>query len=990
MHERHRSNNLPGLLETPKENSDIDSGKESINPDLPALHQVGISEIDTALTQLDVSMTSAVDALLKVGVQPCTAAYDELIALSGKRILNFLEQIQTAPDQQVIDESIRTINSLETALYRFNEQQLEKLEEGFRDAIGQWNEAWQLNLDELPEIVKRSLTADDLTVQQSDDKSLRSAKRKLKWYGLRSKAVLRVPVRDILSHYRNIESKPLFHQALGNLSLLNHRLIGLLRKEAGRQLKLLVFSLDKVDPNDRIKMLEKRASDFNARLKVIESEAAQFSALLNVEIKSAMRNALNSAAGHMGRVDARIAHDRREKRVNESALEMLNKRLEAYPTVWKQNQTAFHEQLLSDLRLGKVSLQLFRLSRTTRNRVHREYFEPLEDNISQLERGLNELRSGLKKQEQVEELEPIRINDQLFLNTEALISHLETATDSFAQTLPETSRLLHGDDVTKPMAYTRQLRTVTISLNRIADYLIKTNFTENHRQELLRIGGQLKRMNNRLINTANLIAYSLEIASEEKHYRGLQEVLEKSESEILAIKGEIENTKATFNQQLKDDQNNTLAELDIKSVVARADQLKQYVTREPVTTPLNKWLAKRLQRLQGLRNQLRRFIVERRHDVLVARFQEKHETIVNEGERIQDFIDALRIDPEIDRKLPYYYKQLFSGKHLSNAAGVRIRQKEIDLAKTAIDRIQRGAGGAIAIIGDAMTGKTFLLNYIAGNIIQGKVYRIQCPTGGSHNEADLHQAFMRACGKETGSVNSTLASLEPGSVIVINDLEQWWLKHPDGNGAVNALSRLIERFSRRHYFLLTCNSFSFRLISQSIGLDNYLASTIVISPATQDQMRDIIWMRHSTGGLVVESAGKRVEQLLGGYWDNLITRFYKRSNGNVGLSLHFWLRSIDEVQGDTIRIKDKGLMSFPELTNNNWKVIIYQLFMHRSLSISRLKQIFEDEDTSWLRQNLGALVRIGLVVETGRLTYGLNGMVRPYIERWFTEINLID
>lgn len=493
-----------------------------------------------------------------------------------------------------------------------------------------------------------------------------------------------------------------------------------------------------------------------------------------------------------------------------------------------------------------------------------------------------------------------------------------------------------------------------------------------------------------MVNSANLIAYSLEIAKEENQFQGLTEVVTKSDVEVAAIAETLEETEARTLESLVEAQKNTLATLDITAVVSRADQLKQYVSREPVSRPFNVWVSRKLESLRRLKNRLKVFIVRHRHDVVVARFEKKHEQIVNEGERIQNFIETLRIDPEIDRKLPYYYKQLFSGKHLSNAAGVRIRYKEIELAKKAIARIQKGGGGAIAIVGDAMTGKTFLANYIATNLIRGKVYRVSPRPGGAHLESELHQAIMTACGKEFGNINGTLASLEAGSVFIFNDVEQWWLKHSKGKYAIDALIKIIERFSRRHFFILSSNSFSFRLIAPSSGLENLLAGTVMIAPATQEQIRDIIWLRHSTGGLHVESTGKRVDQLLGGSWDKLMRKFYKRSNGNVGLSLHFWLRSISEVEGENIRIEDRGLHSFPEITNPNWKVIIYQLFLHRNLSMARLKLLFEDEDMQWLRQNLNALSRIGLLEETGRETYALNAMCRPYIERWFSELKLIN
>ena len=90
-----------------------------------------------------------------------------------------------------------------------------------------------------------------------------------------------------------------------------------------------------------------------------------------------------------------------------------------------------------------------------------------------------------------------------------------------------------------------------------------------------------------------------------------------------------------------------------------------------------------------------------------------------------------------------------------------------------------------------------------------------------------------------------------------------------------------------------------------------------------------------------------------------------------------------------IRIEDFGDVTFPDIDNNNWKVIIYQLFLHRSLSLSRIQIMFDDESAQWLRQHLAALKRTGLIEETGLEVSALNDSCRPYIEKWFNELRLI-
>lgn len=948
-----------------------------------------LEALDEAIHELHRALQEGVKSFGKEAIAPIGQAYHGLILKIGKRIGSFLEHIQTAPPEQVITEADKTANNIETLLKEFSQNEFKDWSEGMNTALEKWRESQQEAYSSVPETISRSLSKSQLKPQPVDSKQVRKAKRKMRMYGFRSEATLTIPFREAVKHHWDVTAKPDFHQALGQFSLQNFHFINMLRQLMSRQLKLLVLSLHKQTPEERIALINQRTIDFKKKVREMAEEATEMAQSTEDQFDDAISNSLKQTVLMVERIDVKDALQQRQKRVNESALEMLNQRLVAFPKVWRQNQAAFHRQLQAEIWFGRVSLSIYRYSHQTREKLHRDFIKPLTENVSHLTKGLAALNEAIQADKDTSQLKSIRLNEQIFLNTEIVSSNLETATDSLVQSLPDSYKLLQADLHTTPIEFTRLLPTISIALSSIADYLIKTNFTENHRKKLTETGQSLRRLNNRLVNSANLIAYSLEIASDEENHRGLKEMIEKSAEELEKIKTDLAEIEDSAMRDLTDGQNNTLASLDLKSVVSRADQLKQYVNREAATKPFNQWIEDRKQTLRNWTAGLRNFIVLRRHDVALARFEKKNEQIANEGELIQNFIEDINLSDSINQKLPYYYKQLFSGKHLSNATGAHIRASEIALATKAIGRIQKGSGGALAVIGDVLTGKTFLTNYIASQLIQGKTIRISPPVGGSHRESDVQKAVLDACGKGRANVNSALASLEAGSVLVFNDLEQWWLKHPDGDEAIIAITQLIRKFGRRHYFILSCSSYSFKLISKRAEMGNYLASTIMIKPATQSEMREIIWMRHTTGAMVVQQGGKKVEQLLGTYWDSLMSKFYRRSNGNIGLALQLWLRSIEEVEGNTITIRDKGMPQFPDISNTNWKVLVYQLFIHRVLSKSRLLELFEDEDPQWLGQNLGALKRIGIIEETGREVYALNTVCRPYIEKWLSELGLV-
>ncbi len=956
---------------------------------LPDNKTGGVEMINKVFKDFELQVLTATDRFTETGLVPIVNHYEQLVDRCGEKVIEFLKQIKIAPPAHVADAAIRTIIGLDL-LIKETEERGADLQLPIADALDLWRAARNQAEKGTPQQVEYVISAKQLNVQPDDDKVVRKYKNKRRLFLLgRKKVKTEVPVRQVAHHYFSVAIKPAFHSQLGEFVKGNHQINNDLRKELSRKLKSLVISIDKSSPSEQSEIIDQQISEFTGIISHFKQQTAALAhdfkravtAVVKATIQEAGTMALTPGASEILRY--------RERHVNHKALDELNARLKQFSTTWLHNQTAFYNQLRAELWFTRLSLTVYRLAIHSGIAVEREFFNPVEENLSLLEKTLHQIKETLKQNELPEVATSAGLNEQLYLGAEAMISKLENTTDLVSQVLPESFDLLKIEDSSPPTVYTAMLPSHTIALSRIADYLVKTNFTQNHQQALMNLSQQVKQINSRIINNGNLIIYSQDIASEEQQRQVIAETIERISKELIEIKASIKSIRLDFAEQLASDQNATLASLDLKAVVIQADQLQQYVSREEAAKPVNQWMERKMRHLKNRWRKLGLFIVRRRHDVVVARHHRKHEKLLSDGERIQNFMESLRLTPEIDQQLPYYYKQLFSGKHLSNAAGVRIRKNEISRAKKVVDRIERGAGGALVITGDAMTGITFLTNYIATQLISGKVYQVPAPPGGSHRESDLHKAIIEQVGKKRGNVYSTLASLEPGAVFIFHDLEQWWLKYENGDEALKALTQIIDRFGRKFYFLLACNSFTFRLISKAGTIDNYLASTIVIAPATLDEMREIIWLRHTTGGMKLEYAGKKSDGIHGKHWEALFKRFYKKSNGNIGLALRLWLLSIKSVKEETIVIDNCTLDSFPNISNNDWKVLIYQLFLHRSIGFNRLKLIFEDEDPQWLKQNLSALIRFGVIEETSRHCYTLNSLCRPYIEKWFNEKNLI-
>ncbi len=342
----------------------------------------------------------------------------------------------------------------------------------------------------------------------------------------------------------------------------------------------------------------------------------------------------------------------------------------------------------------------------------------------------------------------------------------------------------------------------------------------------------------------------------------------------------------------------------------------------------------------------------------------------------------------VDEEMPFYYKQLFTGKHLNPGRKIDNRQREINEAEKAIRHIRQGIAGGIMVTGEALSGKSFFCEHIAYHLIGGEVFHITPPDGGSIMSAELQKAFQAATAKK-GSLRNILQKLPSESIFVLNDIEMWWLKTEGGDQLIEELAKVIEEFGSRHFFLLNCNLQTYILLSQATGIQRCLVSTIVLAPMLMEELRKVIWTRHKTGGLVLNYKGKPESQLSEKKLNRLFSRLFYLSGGQLGFALRLWLSSIVHYQEGIIELETPVVFEFPELESADWKSFLLQFFLHKSLSRKRILKLYGSENKAWTKQLLAELKKSGITEEPQKDVFILKAEIRPYLENWLKEKEII-
>ncbi|HCX98668.1 MAG TPA: hypothetical protein DG754_00875 [Bacteroidales bacterium] len=155
---------------------------------------------------------------------------------------------------------------------------------------------------------------------------------------------------------------------------------------------------------------------------------------------------------------------------------------------------------------------------------------------------------------------------------------------------------------------------------------------------------------------------------------------------------------------------------------------------------------------------------------------------------------------------------------------------------------------------------------------------------------------------------------------------------------------------------------------------------ISCEPFDAKELKELITIRHQTGGLKFVLNNKNEESLSEWSYAKLFNRYFNLSSGNPGYTLQNWLANISKVVGKTIYIKPPSAPNLSHLdgiSDNLWMVIL-QIALLRRCTPNRLSIVLrQSEDET--RLMLVEMIRSGLVEERFSNVFALNSMIEPFL-----------
>ncbi len=862
--------------------------------------------------------------------------------------------------------------------------QKEALANGINWYIGRLNE----DLDKFPFKITIPYEREDLILRKKDP-------LRLKWFILKKRLVHPFSRKSIPGKIRYYEIASYYlrdnrHYFLS--AFLNKFQTELLQQMAETRgiITSVDTTLEKFFDNtagkDEIKdEIKKAQDDIDNRIESLRSGLNMLEEQVKNRLTLEFRKNLQLMTNDMGKADINYLIGRKHR--NKKYYEELVQTNSAFPDSW-------HEQ--TNLQINKIHMDVILQSFKSRikdkiNELNLDVEQQL-DNRFRME--LKEIRSLLGKfVNEAESIPGLKIKINPFAQSITLLEDFNRFGKEIirlSETLPENMVIASSLIAKSPSVQVEE--SLNVPLRRITRYYIESKFIGTTFDQLEKVAESLKNSILIINDLLSLIRFNLENIPEELPDK--QEVI----SPIV-----IEASQQILKEEEKIDIiRNNITELINNSLEEVFDRLYSYKISSTVSEYswfIREHKSKKVKRTidayfdylrHFFKNLTVRILYSRSEWILLAKKITEYEQKGSGSHKILDLIESVTPEEKVMERLPQYYKKLFSGRSSIGEDFWISRQKDEDMFKTGVYRINSGYKGGIMVIGERNSGKTAFCRYTANKLFRKEsIYHLFPINTGSVLVSD----FVAELSKITciqGDLHEIMEAQNSGSVFVIHDLELWWERSLNGCEVITLLINLIKDYSNKFIFVVNMNPYAYDLMNKMVNLQEVFISIIHLKPFDSKEIQDMIIRRHRSSGLNFILKKSEEEELSEIRIANLFNKYFSFSEGNPGMALKAWLVNIVKVSENSVFIRYPRLPDTKILAEleDDWKTVLIQLILHKRLNYSRLDKIFS-QDESRTHGIISALLRTGLIEERNEDLFIVNTFIEPHLIRVFKREELL-
>ncbi len=840
-------------------------------------------------------------------------------------------------------------------------------------------------------------SAEDFKPHKGDSAYLRRFKRRRRFAALfrRSDVSYSVPIQGLLGFYFERAALDVLRAGTWQVVTDSHRAMG----QLGRVLSSggTALSFDFGDDSERV-VDEVRAQKKKliGRLHELADYYRERASQQQYRLLVASREVCQAFADDVARLDVRPLVKKHRKTTG--IVEALRQELPEALRAWTENQRLLLERAQLGLTIAGFHFRLSSIAHKERAAILLQVRNGPMSECAELLHSVEELAQKLKQGSVAGESIKVRLDLKNRFDPKQAVESLLAETAGTVAELPEVVNTLTDASIERlEEGQAEALELVDIPVRRLFQFLVETRFVGGVQQGLKAIPRHEQRLISVAQDVERLIAFQVgeSEGSDEDNAQELRKYLSSLvDNGLERLSGELGELKRATDEieQVFDEQLGRLAESgNAYELSATSHDLDQHIRLAQGRRAVHG--ARSL--LRGGTTELKNFMVRMlyRHSKGRVWAQTRQRGGRNEAQivdQVLTFVERHSPRPDVVEALPFYYRQLFFGQATVNENFWVGRAGQLSRVRQAVVSFRQGSGGAVVVVGERGAGKTALCQRIAAQLLERfNVCRVQAPLGGSIELGALATSLRKATGLR-GEVSEILRGLPDNTALIFDDLEMWWERSQEGDRVITRLIELIQLHGQRVFFVLSANRQAFRFIDQLTGISDQALAMVECGPMTAEELKTIMTLRHGSTGLSYQLDGTDEDRLGELSKARLFSRYFEYSGGYVGSALHAWVARVERVSDQVLitsqpRVRDWDVF---EGLKVEWVALLLELFLHKQLSVARLRRVTE-QSTSDLDRALGALLRMRVIHEPRARIYEISPSISHVLMDRFREKGLL-
>ncbi len=484
-----------------------------------------------------------------------------------------------------------------------------------------------------------------------------------------------------------------------------------------------------------------------------------------------------------------------------------------------------------------------------------------------------------------------------------------------------------------------QAESQDLPLRSMTSHFIESRLISTGEDQLEKVSESLRKSNFIIKDISNLVRFGLDNALKQEHElqdENFIKIIEESIQNLIQEENRIKELETSLTQSLNEFFMDSFEPLQPFRINASASEFYTFAREFRGKQVKSKILEWSRQGMSWTKSLGARLLYSISGGVLMAKRFTSTDGNVSQSSKILDLVEAVSPSPDVYDQLPFYYKNLFSGRsNIGNDFWV-VRSKEEEAFEKAMKRYEQGLQGAIMILGNRNQGKTALAKYVLAKFARERqtFHAFPPKEGGATGEV-----FNTVLQKVTGFSGTSLEILESiphGSILHIHDMECWWERRSGGYEVIKEILQLINQFSNKCLFILSSNPYAYTLINRVLDIHHHFISVIDCQPFAAEDLKNLILLRHKSSGMKFTIKGTPEDELSAFRTARIFNGYFEYSRGNPGVALNGWLSNVLSMDEKTLAMRMPRNRTIGVLRNlkPNLLIVLSEVVLHKRTTIA--------------------------------------------------------